>query len=57
MSVVYRKFDSQKTNIDSKRIRITHAILLPFHKKNHNRSNGHELTEKKKSHTYHEKKN
>ena len=47
MSVVYRKFDSQKTNIDSKCIKITHAILLPFHIKNHNQSNGHELKEKK----------
>ena len=47
MSVVYRKFDSQKTNIDSKCIKITHAILFPFHIKNHNQSNGHELKEKK----------
>ena len=48
MSVVCRKFDSQKTNIDSERIRITHVILLPFHIKNHNQSNRHEIKGKKK---------
>ena len=47
LSVVYRKLILKKRNIDTNFKILTHAILLPFHIKNQNQLNGHELTEEK----------
>ena len=47
LSVVYRNLILKKKTLILISKILTHAILLPFHIKNLNQSNGHELIEKK----------
>ena len=48
LSVVYRNLILKKKTLILISKILTHAILLPFHIKNLNQSNGHELIERKK---------